>query len=217
MSARRHPSDETLAVYAAGSLAAGPRLIVETHAHGCPECRARIRVCEAIGGALLDEIEPDAPTSDRLSRALAGIAAAPARIETTRRAWTAPFPGAPETLRRCRIGPWRCIRPGLRIASVTPAGESKASAMLMRVGAGRQMPNHTHSGVEYMQVLTGAYTDANGRYAAGDYDEADGEVIHQPHAEPTEDCICLTAVEGRLRLTSFVGRLAEWIIMPSLP
>lgn len=212
MSANRHPSGETLAAFAAGSLTAGPRLIVETHVHGCPECRDSVRACEAIGGVLLDEIEPAEPPVDLLSRTLAGIEVACSRLASKGTSSAEPFPGAPATLQRCRIGPWRFVQPGLRIAMVTPPGEVEASAMLMRVGAGRQMPNHTHAGVEYTQVLAGAYTDANGRYAAGDFDEADGEVTHQPHAERLEDCICLAAVEGRLRLTSLVGRLAQSLL-----
>ena len=208
MSKRRHPSDETLAALAAGAVHAGPRLVLDTHLLGCPECRQRVRAFEAIGGAFLEDAEPAPPPDDLLARTWALIEAG-AQTRVAAPAWTAPFADAPATLRDCHIGPWRFIQPGLRIAMVTPPGESEASAMLMRVGAGRQMPNHTHDGVEYTQVLAGAYYDASGRYAAGDYDEADGAVRHQPHAEPDQDCVCLAAIDGRLRLTSFVGRLAQ--------
>jgi putative transcriptional regulator len=209
MSGRRHPTDETLAALAAGAMGPGPMLVVETHVHGCPECRRKMRAFEAIGGALLDEVEPTVLPNDLLARTWALIEARGESRQPLSTAWHEPFPGAPSTLRDCEIGPWRFIQPGLRIAMVTPRGEVEASAMLMRVSAGRQMPSHTHDGVEYTQVLSGAYSDASGRFVAGDYDEANGEVSHQPHADPGQDCICLAAIEGRLRLTSFVGRLAQ--------
>ena len=46
-----HPSDDSLAHYAAGNLGAGPRLVLATHLSGCPQCRARVRSFEAVGGA----------------------------------------------------------------------------------------------------------------------------------------------------------------------
>ena len=209
MSARRHPADETLAAFAAGALPPGPRLVVETHVHNCATCHGNVRAFEAIGGALLEDTEPAPLPGDLLARTWAKIAAREKQPATSAPSWTAPFEGAPNNLRGCQIGPWRFIQPGLRIAMVTPRGETEASAMLMRVVAGRQMPHHTHDGVEYTQVLVGSYSDASGSYVAGDYDEADGSVSHQPKADAGGDCICLAAIDGRLRLTSFVGRLAQ--------
>jgi putative transcriptional regulator len=209
MSGRRHPTYETLAALASGTLSPGPKLVVETHVSGCPECRQRLRAFEAVGGALLEEAEPAEMPGDLLARTWALIEARAQPTQAPRPAWREPFAGAPQTLRDCQIGPWRFVQPGLRIAMVTPSGETEASAMLMRVSAGRQMPNHTHDGVEYTQVLSGAYSDAAGRFVAGDYDEANGEISHQPHADSGQDCICLAAIEGRLRLTSLVGRLAQ--------
>jgi putative transcriptional regulator len=211
MTARRHPAAETLVAYAAGALGAGARLVVKTHLGACSACRDQVRACEAIGGALLENEAVGPAPSDLLARTWARIEAAPKRSRTPAPPPLAPepYPGAPELLRHCAIGPWRFVQPGLRVAMVTPPGEIEASAMLMRVSAGRRMPKHTHDGVEFTQVLSGVFYDASGRYAAGDYIEADEAVDHQPVADEVTDCICLAAVEGRLRLTSFVGRLAQ--------
>jgi len=211
MTAHRHPSEETLAAYAAGALGAGPRLVVKSHLGGCSGCVEHVRAFEAIGGALL-ESEPFEPApSDLLARTWALIDASPPQREPPppSRLAPEPFPGAPQWLRRCAIGPWRFVQPGLRIAMVTPPGETEASAMLMRVSAGRRMPKHTHDGVEFTQVLSGVFYDSTGRYLTGDYIEADDEVEHQPVADEAQDCICLAAIEGRLRLTSFAGRWAQ--------
>jgi len=209
MTAHRHPADETLVAYAAGTLGAGPRLVVETHLGGCSCCRKHVRAFEAIGGALLESEAVEQSPSDLLSRTWARIEGLPKRPRAAAALSPEPYPGAPELLRHCTIGPWRFVQPGLRIAMVTPPGENEASAMLMRVSAGRRMPKHTHDGMEFTQVLSGVFYDASGRYRTGDYIEADDEVDHQPVADEEQDCICLAAIEGRLRLTSFVGRWAQ--------
>ncbi len=209
MAASRHPQDETLAAFAAGAIAPGLRLVVDTHVQGCRECRERLRVFEAVGGALLEAAERSAPSPDLLARTFAAIEARQEAPAKARESWSAPFPGAPATLQNCEIGPWRFIMPGLRIAFVKPPGDANASAMLMRVKAGFKMPRHTHDGVEFTQVLSGSYSDVHGRYQPGDFDEADGEIDHRPAADSDEDCFCLSAIEGRLRLTSFVGGMIQ--------
>ena len=143
-----------------------------------------------------------------LTRIEAGFAP-PLLVEAGLPPAPAHFPDAPETLRHCKIGPWRFIQPGLKISWVTMPDEPEASALLFKVGAGRRMPQHGHEGVEYTQVVSGAFSDATGRYGPGDYIEADEDIDHQPVADSDKDCICLAAVEGRLRLHSFVGRLVQ--------
>jgi putative transcriptional regulator len=171
-----------------------------------------MRAFEAVGGALLESEAGEPAPSDLLARTWARIEAAPTRPQAPAPLEPEPYPGAPDLLRHCAIGPWRFVQPGLRIAMVTPPGENEASAMLMRVSAGRRMPKHTHDGVEFTQVLSGIFYDASGRYLTGDYIEAGDEVDHQPVADEQQDCICLAAIEGRLRLTSFVGRLAQTVL-----
>ena len=39
--------------------------------------------------------------------------------------------------------------------------------------------------------------------------EADAETEHQPVVDADGECICLAAVEGRLRLGGFLGRLLQ--------
>ena len=57
-------------------------------------------------------------------------------------------------------------------------------------------------------MLTGAYRDQLGVFAAGDFAAAEGAFNHQPMVEGDEACICLFATEGRLKAQGFLGRLA---------
>ena len=42
-----------------------------------------------------------------------------------------------------------------------------------------------------------------------DVDDLDDDVEHQPVADSDGDCICLAAVDGRLKLHSLVGRIVQ--------
>lgn len=204
-----HPSDDSLAHYAAGNLAAGPRLVIATHLSGCPECRARVRAFEAVGGALIDECALADLPPDGLDRVFARIAAPELHCAKT---LPVHHPELPAPLRHYPIGPWRFVHPGLRWRRVTMPEAPEANVIMLKVGAGQKVPQHTHTGTEYTQVITGSFSDAFGRYRAGDCVEADEDVDHQPVVDLDGECICLAAVEGRLRLDSWVGRMLQPLI-----
>ena len=54
-----HPGDTLLIDYAGGALCEGASLAVATHMAFCPACRHAVAEMEAIGGALLDDLEPE--------------------------------------------------------------------------------------------------------------------------------------------------------------
>jgi len=56
MTINHHPSDETLMRMAAGSLSAGPALVVSVHLEGCAACRDRVCLFEAVGGTMLESM-----------------------------------------------------------------------------------------------------------------------------------------------------------------
>ena len=209
MTIRHHPLDDTLAAYAAGTLTSGPSLVLRAHIAICQDCRRRLLAMESIGGALLAIEAADPLPEGLLARTLARLDALPQGTRAAGLSMAIPFAGAPASLKGCMVGRWRFVQPGLRVASVTAPGQVEASAMLIKVGAGRKMPRHTHDGIEYTQVLKGAFSDAAGLYGPGDYLEGDEAIDHQPIAASGQDCLCLAAVDGRLRMTSLIGRVAQ--------
>ena len=68
------------------------------------------------------------------------------------------------------------------------------------------MPMHTHSECELTQVLYGAFDDGRAVFGSGDFDAADGDVVHQPVVQAGGECICLASVQGRVL---FQGALAR--------
>jgi len=80
---------------------------------------------------------------------------------------------------------------------------------LLRIGAGRAMPEHGHGGEEITLVLKGAYRDHIGRFAAGDVADLDEEIEHKPVVEGDQDCICLVATERPTRFKTLAARLMQ--------
>ncbi len=204
-----HPSDLTLARLAAGTLDAGPRLVVATHLSGCERCRGGLRSFEAVGGAMLDGAPPTRLSPDAFARALKRLDESELPGEPAPRVH---HPDLPPPLNDYEIGPWRFVRPGFRWRRLTLPESPDANVIMLKVAAGQPVPHHGHSGTEYTQVLTGSFTDSLGQYRVGDCIEMDEEVNHQPVVDRDGECVCLAAVEGRLRLSGWIGRLMQPLI-----
>ena len=65
-----HPSEATLAAYAAGTLPEALALVAATHLGQCGACRGSLRTLEATGGALLADLAPVPLSVDALDRLL---------------------------------------------------------------------------------------------------------------------------------------------------
>lgn len=214
MTIRHHASDETLLRLAAGTLSAGPALVVSVHLEGCARCRERLARFEAVGGALLEEMPPAPLAADlfwRTMERLEGNPPAPVREPALRKQ---PDLGIelPHAIRDCEVGPWRWLGPGFRWSKVKISGSPDAKVMLLKGRAGLHLPAHGHTGLEFMQILSGSLSDQRGRFFPGDLDEADDEVDHGPIVGQESDCVCLAALEGDTRLHGILGRLLRPVV-----
>lgn len=202
--------DELLIAHAAGKLPEPVALVVATHLALCPEARARYRRYEALGGLLLDEVEPEPLMIDSWDKMLARLDAeerTPSPSPLARCGTDARLPRPlrdylPDTLDALR---WRNYGTAAEVEIPIRAPGYKTS--LIRVRAGRMVPQHTHEGHELTVVLEGAFRDNTGRYGRGDLAIADGSVDHQPVADEGQDCLCLAVTDAPLRLTGRFGRL----------
>lgn len=218
MTIAHHISDELLLEYAAGSLAEGWSVAVATHLALCPHCRTRLQAMEATAAGLLEEIEPAAADigsgdgwaamKDRLA-SVTQDAPAPA----ARPAPEGPAPDVPEPLRSYLGGDlatlkWRALGLGAYHYPIA-TGDKTISTRLLRIPAGKPVPEHGHGGRELTLVLKGAFHDEGGRFGPGDFEETDSAIQHQPVAEPGEDCICLAVTDAPLRFRSRVVRFIQ--------
>jgi putative transcriptional regulator len=218
MNIQHHLSDDLLLDYAAGNLSEGWSLVVATHMALCPSCRRRLSAMEGAAGALLDKVEPaDLPVDawDRMKRRLEGI-----QIEEVK----APRPAAPaasgtvfpEPL-RSYVGAdlanvkWQALGLGAYQVRI-PTADPSTQVRLLRIPAGKPVPEHTHVGRELTLVLSGSFHDGEDLFARGDIEEADDNLLHTPKASPGEDCICLAVTEAPLRFSSWIVRLIQPIL-----
>lgn len=208
---QHHPDDDLLLAHTAGRLARGPAVVVATHLEGCAHCRARVRLMDAVGGALLEALPPETLAPDALARTLAAIDALPrtpaAPAPMGRHPVLPPDMQWPRALRDCSATPWRWLGPGMRWSRVTLPDDPKANVFLLRIGAGKQLPVHTHSDCELTQVLYGSFHDGRALFGPGDFDEADGSFHHQPTVQTGGDCICLASVQGKVLFQGALARM----------
>lgn len=206
MSMAHRPSDETLAAFAGGHLDEGLALAVAAHVELNEESRHRVHELQAVQGALLDRIEPVAmltgvpdPTEPESVAGSPVVGLSPAES------------GMPTVVRPYALGPWRPI--GIRIAMrrIEVPG-AQARVFMLRAGPGIALPHHKHTGLEWTTILAGAYEHELGRYAAGDFDEADTEHDHTPRVDPVEGCTCLVAMTGKVLLQGWLGRLLQPLV-----
>lgn len=207
MSILHRPSDETLAAFAAGQLDDGLAVVVACHVEADPESRRRLQELESVQGALLDMVEPVAMSSGPRDLAATDERSRdqhPASVPT-------PEAGMPDVLRPYQLGPWRPI--GLRIAMrrVEVPGAA-ARVFMLRAGPGIALPHHKHTGFEWTTILSGAYEHEYGRFAAGDFDEADAAHEHTPRVDPVEGCTCIVAMTGGVMLQGWLGRLLQPLV-----
>lgn len=210
MSIQHHPGDDLLLAHATGQLPFGPSLVLASHIEGCPRCQSHLQLLECAGGALLEALPAATLRADAWERTLQAI-------DTARGTPAPPVPvqgppplpaGAawPRALTGCVIGRWRWVAPGMHYSRVQAPQDASTHLFLLRIAAGKYLPQHTHSGREFTQVLHGSFHDGRAQFAAGDFDATDQRVHHQPVVQAGGACICLASVEGRVLFDGFVAR-----------
>lgn len=214
MTIGHHPSEALLLDYAAGSLDEASSLAIAAHITLCPRCRRDNLRLEGVGGMLMaDSLETqlavDGAGDVTLDAIMARVAGDKAETQPTHPSHAIlPFPL--RAVLGCDVDevPWQRLGMGA-YHYVIPTRDTTATARLLRIPAGGPVPEHTHSGFELTLTLCGAYSDATGAYARGDLQEADDTIVHQPHAAPGEECICLAVTAAPLRFKSLAARLVQ--------
>jgi putative transcriptional regulator len=207
-----HLDDATIISYAAGTLGEAHGFAVATHLAYCPQCRAAVRDAESVGGMILKDQDATAVSDTCRSATLASLDAiisAPIRK-------AAPASSEVPLVLQKLLGTssldeikWKKKAPGVAKFEIPMSPKSKTHLMLLRIGPGREMPEHGHGGEELTVILRGSYTDHTGRYRAGDVADLDEEIEHQPKVDSDVDCICLIATEAPTRFRAMWARIAQ--------
>ncbi len=218
MSISFHPGEGLLLDYASGAIGEAWGLAIASHLSLCPTCRSTTSDMERLGACLLESIEPDPISTGSLDAVLSRLgdqADDRAALPISNPESAIP-PILPQPLRGYAGGDveqlnWKRLGLGAYHLPIQ-TGDDTAVARLLRIPAGRPVPQHTHQGLELTLVLDGSFSDITGRYGRGDLQEADETLEHQPHADPGIDCICLAVTDAPLRFSNFAARLVQRVI-----
>lgn len=205
MNIRHHISDQLLMGYSAGQLPEAFNLVIAVHLSMCDDCKARLGAFDAVGGVLLQYCDSVAMTDDSLAATMARLTRpepAPRRARTVFPAPLVDYVGGDLASVK-----WRPLGMGVRQA-ILPT-EKGATARLLYIPAGQNVPDHGHRGTELTLVLQGAFRDETDRFGPGDLEIANEDLHHQPTAEAGVDCICLAATDAPLRFSGLLPRLAQ--------
>jgi putative transcriptional regulator len=105
---------------------------------------------------------------------------------------------------------WQPLGMGVKQAVLETSED--ATARLLYIPAGAEMPDHSHRGLELTLVLEGAFADENDYFAKGDVEIADGSTNHTPVAMDGKPCICLAVTEAPLKFRKMFHRLIQPLI-----
>lgn len=215
MSVTKHPGEENLMAYASGRLGEAWSIAIATHLTFCPSCRRAVGDFEKLAGNFLSSTEPVGLAASALDQVMARLERDGAEIRQVQAACESataqnllPAPLAEYFQMRDGKLPWKRLGLGAYHIPIK-TGDPGGFARLLRVPAGKPVPEHGHVGPELTLVLSGSFRDKGAYFGPGDLQEADADCIHQPHADPGEDCICLAVTSGPLRFTSFAARLVQ--------
>ncbi|WP_137134922.1 ChrR family anti-sigma-E factor [Rhizobium sp. FKY42] len=216
MNVQHQVSDELLLDYASGNLSEGWSLAVATHLALCPQARRRLQAMEGAAGALFDKISVSEKVTDtdwdKMKAKLSGSRSAGQVISRPSQSEGV----IPEPLRSYLGGDvstlkWRALGRGAYQIRID-TGDPETQVRLLRIPAGKPVPEHTHDGRELTLVLAGSFYDGQDLFARGDLEEADGSLLHTPTAAEGEDCICLAVTERPLKFSSWVVRMIQPIL-----
>jgi putative transcriptional regulator len=206
-----HLDYSTLLCLAAGTLDEAFTIVAASHVAVCATCRAAVRQAEAVGGGLLEQMSDAEVSEDCRSRTMAALdAVSPQPMAVRARPTQIPLPLA----RMMQVDDfngitWKKKAPGVAMFDVKLPAGARGQLRLLRISAGRAMPEHGHGGEEITLVLRGAYRDHMGRFAPGDVADLDEDIEHKPVVEQDQDCICLVATERPTRFKTLAARLIQ--------
>ncbi|WP_323005806.1 ChrR family anti-sigma-E factor [Pseudorhodobacter sp.] len=207
MTIRHHISDPLLMAYSSGVLPEAFNLVLAVHLSLCDECKARLGAFDTVGGVLLDSCETVAMANGSLAATLAKLTQPAPHVPPRKSNKILPAPLMDYVGGGLAAVKWRSLGMGVRQA-ILPTDKA-ATARLLYIPAGQEVPDHGHRGTELTLVLQGAFHDKVARFGRGDLEIANEDLNHQPIAEAGEDCICLAATDAPLRFNALLPRLAQ--------
>ena len=212
MTINHHLDTATIMAHAAGSLDEALSVVTASHIALCASCREASRQASLLGGEILGELEGTTVSSNCRSQTLCMLDTATLHHYPKKLKLKNALPGPLNLLLEGKSldeVSWTSKAPGLAFCGLPVSAAARGKLFLMRIAAGKAMPEHGHGGEEITLILKGAYNDSLGRFAAGDVADLGEDFEHKPVVEEGAPCICLVATEAPTRFKSWSARLLQ--------
>ena len=115
----------------------------------------------------------------------------------------------PASLEVYERGPWRWLGRGIQFCAIDVPSGPDIRMFMLKAAPGIRLPHHKHTGFEWTCVFQGSFKHEGGHFGPGDFDEADEGVEHRPVVGDDDVCICLVALQGKVQLQGWAGRLLQ--------
>jgi len=212
-SIKHHPSRAMLVDFSAGNLGTAESICVSAHLHFCDQCRNELMRLDQVASQLMTEVEPqsiDENLFDSVMSKIDALSEVPTKVEIEE---TTEFPhSVAKLINETESAPnWRRMSSSVDVARF-PTGQNKFEVALHRICAGGKTPHHGHNGTEFTVVLKGSFSDEQSVYSEGDFLLRGPGDEHQPMGAQNGECICLSALEAPIKLSSPLGFLMKpWL------
>ena len=228
MTIKHHLSDITLGAFSAGSLSEALSFVVANHIALCPICQDKFKKLEELGGAYLQNSEPENMSQLALKNVLTILdeqeqeqnsdpdlndhslnSSTDVQLSQDCRS-VIPRPlqnYVPDSLNDVK---WKSLAPGIKYFAIPDLETNGGTLSMLNIEPGVKIPEHGHQGIELTQVLKGSFSDDIGYFSVGDIADLDGDIEHQPTVGSNEPCICLIASEVPLKFTGFIPKVAHY-------
>ena len=205
---RHHVSDDLLMAYATGNLPEAFSIAVAAHISMCDKCRSTVEGYNAVGGAFLESNHSVSVNENAFAKTLEKIKAnsqATKILDAVKSDFPVPLNDyIGDSLENVN---WQPVGMGVKQSILSTSAE--ATARLLYIPPGMEIPDHSHEGIEMTLVLDGAFADENEYFARGDIEIADGTTSHTPVATDGRPCVCLAVTEAPLKFRKVLHRLIQ--------
>ncbi|HAK53624.1 MAG TPA: hypothetical protein DCM54_17235 [Gammaproteobacteria bacterium] len=207
MSTSNHPDQAWFVSYAAGSLTPSFNLLLQAHLAVCSQCRCGLKKADEIGAQFMFGGEEAPMDNFEMPNPQLGV------NQNESIEW-----GKDEVTDLSQffdhyIGThldglqWMNAGKGLQLCKLSDSDDDKM--LMLRAAPGTVLPKHRHNGSELTLVLKGAYFCEDALFKVGDIEDADDTTLHQPVVTNDSECICVAAVDGPLRFSGLLQRVAQ--------
>lgn len=192
-------SEQVLTDFALGKLSPAKHMVVRCQREMSLEVTSQLAFQEQIAAAFIEDIPSEELSTDFLAKALAELP------QADNRNYMIDPDDLPPSLRnilghKIQEMEWKNLVPGLALHDILGTSKYDTERLyLMKAGAGKKMPVHSHTGEEWTLILSGSYRIEDEQYSPGDLHIVDQDKTHQPIVDGEDDCICLVMTQGPLK------------------